>query len=137
MIARLVLAALLLWCSLAAAFAAPSRIIILRHGEKEDAWRLCGVGEQRAQALAANYLGRNATNSLFATGEKPAAFLAITLHTLELAAPAAGTWSLPLTLYAAPPGRGKEDVRGDAQPADTRGRGRPHVQSLHGRARPW
>jgi hypothetical protein len=103
MIARLALASLLLWCSLAAAFAAPSRIIILRHGEKEDAWRLCGVGEQRAQALAANYLGGNAANSLFASGEKPAAFLAITLHTLELAAPAAATWSLPLTLYAAPP----------------------------------
>jgi hypothetical protein len=108
MIARLVLAALLLWCSLAAAVAAPSRVIILRHGEKEDAWKLCGVGEQRAQALAANYLGRNAANSLFASGEKPAAFLAITLHTLELAAPAAATWSLPLTLYAAPPADDKK-----------------------------
>jgi hypothetical protein len=108
LIARLVLVALLLWCSLAAAFAAPSRIIILRHGEKEDAWRLCGVGEQRAQALAANYLGRNAANSLFASGDKPAAFLAITLHTLELAAPAAATWSLPLTLCAAPPADDKK-----------------------------
>ncbi len=103
MIVRLVLAALLLWCSLAAAFAAPSRLIILRHGEKEDAWKLCGVGEKRAQALAANYLGRNAANSLFAGGEKPAAFLASTLHTLELASPAAATWPLPLTLYSAPP----------------------------------
>jgi hypothetical protein len=108
MIARLALASLLVWCSLAAAFAAPSRIIILRHGEKEDAWRLCGVGEQRAEALAANYLGRNAANSLFASGEKPVAFLAITLHTLELAAPAAATWSLPLTLYAAPPADDKK-----------------------------
>ncbi len=53
MIARLALAALLLSCSLAPAFAAPSRIIILRHGEKEDAWRLCGVGQERADALAA------------------------------------------------------------------------------------
>ena len=108
MIARLVLAALLLLCSSAAAIAAPSRIIILRHGEKEDAWRLCGVGQERAAALAATYLGRNATKSLFAAGEEPAAFLAITLHTLELAAPAAGTWSLPLTLYAAPPGGEKK-----------------------------
>ena len=90
MIARLALAALLLSCSLAPAFAAPSRIIILRHGEKEDAWRLCGVGQERADALAATYLGRNAAQSLFAAGEEPAAFLAITLHTLELAAPAAG-----------------------------------------------
>jgi hypothetical protein len=36
MIVRLVLATLLLWCSLAAAVAAPSRIIILRHGKKEE-----------------------------------------------------------------------------------------------------
>jgi len=70
-----------------AAVATPSRIIILRHGEKEDAWKLCGVG----QALAANYLDRNAAKSLFADGEGPATFLAITLHALELAAPAAGT----------------------------------------------
>jgi hypothetical protein len=76
--------------------------------EKEDAWKLCGVGQERAAALAATYLGRNATKSLFAPGEKPAAFLASTLHTLELAAPAAGTWSLPLTLYAAPPGGEKK-----------------------------
>jgi hypothetical protein len=108
MIARVVLAALLVACSLAAAIAAPSRIIILRHGEKEDAWKLCGVGQERAAALAATYLGRNATKSLFAAGEEPAAFLASTLHTLELAAPAAGTWSLPLTLYAAPPGGEKK-----------------------------
>ena len=108
MIARLVLAALLLSCSLADAFAAPSRIIILRHGEKEDAWRLCGVGQERATALAATYLGRNAAKSLFVPGGEPAAFLAITLLTLELAAPAAGTWSLPLTLYAAPPGGEKK-----------------------------
>ena len=108
MIARLFLAALLLSCSLAAALAAPSRIIILRHGEKEDAWRLCGVGQERAAALAANYLGRNATKSLFAPGEEPAAFLASTLHTLELASPAAATWPLPLTLYSAPPADDKK-----------------------------
>ena len=108
MIARVFLAALLVACSLAAAIAAPSRIILLRHGEKEDAWKLCGVGQERAAALAATYLGRNATKSLFAAGEEPAAFLASTLHTLELAAPAAGTWSLPLTLYAAPPGGEKK-----------------------------
>ena len=71
MIARVVLAALLVACSLAAAIAAPSRIIILRHGEKEDAWKLCGVGQERAAALAATYLGRNATKSLFAAGEEP------------------------------------------------------------------
>jgi len=36
-----------------AAVATPSRIIILRHGEKEDAWKLCGVGQERADVLAA------------------------------------------------------------------------------------
>src|SRR6185312_4382218 len=91
-----------------AVLTAPARIIILRHGEKADKWKLCDIGQERADALAANYLGRDAANSLFASGEKPAAFLAITLHTLELAAPAAATWSLPLTLYAAPPGGDKK-----------------------------
>jgi hypothetical protein len=43
MIARLVLA--VLCCSLEAAFAAPARIIILRHGEKAGAWKFCGVGQ--------------------------------------------------------------------------------------------
>ena len=54
MIARLALAVLLSWCSFAPAFAAPARIIILRHGEKAGAWKLCGVGQARADALAAN-----------------------------------------------------------------------------------
>ena len=53
MIARLALAVLLSWCSLEAASAAPSRIIILRHGEKAGACKLCGVGQARADALAA------------------------------------------------------------------------------------
>ena len=108
MIARLALAVLLCWCWLAAAFAAPSRIIILRHGEKEGAWKLCGVGQARADALAATYLGRNAANSLFAAGEEPAAFLAITPHTLELAAPAAATWDLPVTMFSVLPQKGAD-----------------------------
>ena len=103
MIARFVLAALLLWCWLVPALATPKRLIILRHGEKAGSWRLCGVGQARADALAASYLGRNAANSLFAAGEEPAAILAITLHTLELAAPAAATWDLPVTLYSVLP----------------------------------
>jgi hypothetical protein len=56
MIQRVVLAAVLLWCGLSAAVATPSRIIILRHGEKEDAWKLCGVGQERADVLAAKSL---------------------------------------------------------------------------------
>ncbi len=82
---RLVLAALLLIGSLVTALAAPARIIILRHGEKANPWKLCEVGAQRADALAATYLGAKAAKSLFASGEEPAFFFAITLHTLELA----------------------------------------------------
>src|SRR5512144_2641236 len=108
MIARFVLAALLLWCWLVPALATPKRLIILRHGEKAGSWRLCGVGQARADALAASYLGRNAANSLFAAGEEPAAILAITLHTLELAAPAAATWDLPVTLYSVLPQKNVE-----------------------------
>jgi hypothetical protein len=109
MIARFVLAALLLWCWLVPALATPKRLIILRHGEKAGSWRLCGVGQARADALAASYLGRNAANSLFAAGEEPAAILAITLHTLELASPAAASWSKPLILYSVVPEKGVDD----------------------------
>jgi len=100
---RLALAALLSLIVLQAALAAPSRIIILRHGEKADDWKLCETGQQRAQALALNYLGKDAAKSLFAEGEEPAFFFAITLHTIELASPAVATWSKPLILYAVMP----------------------------------
>ena len=93
---RLLLAALLLGGSLASALAAPARIIILRHGEKANPWKLCEVGTERADALAATYLGEKATKSLFANGDEPAFFFAITLHTLELAAPSVATWSKPI-----------------------------------------
>ena len=108
MLARLALSALILWCWLAPALAEPARIIILRHGEKAGAWKLCGVGQARADALAATYLGRNAAQSLFAAGEEPAAFLAITVHTLELAAPAAATWDLPVTMFSVLPQKGAD-----------------------------
>jgi hypothetical protein len=103
MLIRLILTALLSVSAIGAGVAAPSRIIILRHGEKANVWRLCGVGQQRADALAANYLGRDAAKSLFASGDEPAAFLAITLHTLELASPAATTWGKPIMLYSVVP----------------------------------
>jgi len=50
------LTAVALFCSfgLNAALAAPSRILILRHGEKVDVWKLCRIGQERAAALAAN-----------------------------------------------------------------------------------
>ncbi|MFG1464645.1 histidine phosphatase family protein [Xanthobacter sp. DSM 24535] len=107
---RLVFRSLLVFGVTAAAFftappadAAPARIIILRHGEKQDAYRLCSVGNERARALAAQYLGKGAANSLFASGEGPAAFFAVTLHTMELAAPAAATWAQPVVMYTALP----------------------------------
>jgi hypothetical protein len=103
MVVRLTLAMLLCLAGLSTALAMPSRIIILRHGEKADKWNLCDIGHERAGALVANYLGRGAAKSLFAPNEAPAAFLAITLHALELASPAAISWLQPVTLYSVLP----------------------------------
>jgi hypothetical protein len=110
MLIRLALA-LLLAIFVETAAAAPSRIIILRHGEKADSWKLCDIGEQRAKALALTYLGKDATKSLFAAGEEPAFFFAITLHTVELAAPLVASWNKPLILYSVVPetGESKDD----------------------------
>jgi hypothetical protein len=111
MTSRLALAALLTLAVLGVAAAAPSRIIILRHGEKADDWKLCDIGEQRAKALALTYLGKNAAKSLFAAGEEPAFFFAITLHTVELASPSVASWNKPLILYSVVPesGESKDD----------------------------
>jgi hypothetical protein len=108
---RLALAALLTLAVLSAAAAAPSRIIILRHGEKADDWKLCDIGEQRAKALALTYLGKDAAKSLLAAGEEPAFFFAITLHTVELASPSVASWNKPLILYSVVPesGESKDD----------------------------
>jgi hypothetical protein len=110
MMIRLVLA--LLFVAFAdAALAAPSRIIILRHGEKADSWKLCEIGEQRAKAMALTNLGKDATKSLFASGEQPAVFFAITQHTIDLAAPAGASWNQPLIRYSVVPeiGQSKEE----------------------------
>jgi hypothetical protein len=104
MLVRLAFAAVFAAATLPA-LAAPSRIVILRHGEKADSWKLCATGERRADALAANYLGKGAANSLFSDGA-PDAFLAITLHTLELAAPAVASWGQPMVLWSAVPETG-------------------------------
>lgn len=103
MLIRLGLAAVIILGLVGSAFAAPSRIIILRHGEKADDWKLCSVGLERAQALRLNYLGRDAAKSLFGEGEPPAFFFAITLHTAELAAPAVESWNKPIIFYSALP----------------------------------
>jgi hypothetical protein len=91
-------------CGLALpALALPKTVIVLRHGEKENDFALCRVGVDRSLALAAQYLGQGAAKSIFAAGERPAAFLAITLHTLELASPAAATWEMPVVTFTAVP----------------------------------
>jgi hypothetical protein len=108
MLIRLALA-LLLVSFVQSAVAAPARIIILRHGEKADDWKLCEIGEQRAKALALNYLGKGAAKSLFTEGDDPAFFFAITLHTLELASPAVASWSKPIILYSVVPQTGQSN----------------------------
>jgi hypothetical protein len=80
----------------------PARIIILRHAEKQDHSSLCPMGARRAQALAEQYLGRNAQPSLFAQGEQPAAMLAMTPHTIETITPSAQSWPLSVVSYADP-----------------------------------
>jgi hypothetical protein len=96
------------------AHATPQQIIILRHGEKQDAYRLCDVGVQRSLALAAQYLGKGAKDSLFAGGSAPDGIIAITPHTLELADPAARSWGKPIILYSALPMHGQTDAQATA-----------------------
>ena len=103
MLIRFVLAAAIALGLASSAYAAPSRIIILRHGEKADDWKLCSIGQQRAQALKYNYLGRDAEKSLFTEDAPPAFFFAITLHTVELVTPATGSWGKPIILYSVMP----------------------------------
>jgi hypothetical protein len=90
------------------AVAHPSEIIILRHPEKVDQLRLCPAGRMRSAALTHQYLGKHATQSLFPPGVAPAAFVAITLHSLELATPVADSWNLPVTIYSVLPTRDKD-----------------------------
>jgi hypothetical protein len=89
--------------------AQPSRVIILRHAEKLNAYALCDLGRERADALAKQFLGQGATQSLFAPGERPAAFLAVTLHPLETITPAAQTWDLPVIDYSVVPNKDEDD----------------------------
>jgi hypothetical protein len=98
----------------AVAQAAPQQIIILRHGEKQDAYRLCDVGVQRSLALAAQYLGKGAKDPLFPSGGQPDGFIAVTPHTLELASPAAQSWGMPVILYSALPTPGQTHAQATA-----------------------
>jgi hypothetical protein len=79
-----------------AASAQPKQIIILRHGEKTDGPDLCPTGVERAEALATQYyLGKHAQKSLF-EADQPAAFYAITGHTIKTIKPTADSWGLPV-----------------------------------------
>jgi hypothetical protein len=92
----------------ATAFAEPAQIIVLRHGEKKNGHELCDQGNRRAQALAAQFLGRGAERSLL-PARGPAAILAITLHTIETIEPTAQTWSLKVKASPVPRGEKGEE----------------------------
>jgi len=86
----------------AACFAAPERLVIVRHGEKLDTWHLCQTGLERAQALSIQYLGANAATPMFPT-EAPVAIMTLSIHTSETAQPTAHSRNLPTTNYIALP----------------------------------
>lgn len=88
-------ATMCLIAALAPASARPTQIIVMRHGEKTDGPDLCPTGALRAQALVKQYLGKGAQNSLFGA-DQPAAFYAITGHTVETITPTANSWGLPV-----------------------------------------
>jgi len=79
--------------SVAPAYTQPRQIIVMRHGEKTDGPDLCPTGKMRAEALVSQYLGKGAQNSLFSS-DSPAAFYAITDHTVETITPSAKSWGL-------------------------------------------
>jgi hypothetical protein len=94
--------------------AAPERLVIVRHSEKLDTWRLCQTGLDRAQALSDQYLGPNATQPLFSTSP-PAAILTLSIHTLETAQPTALSRNIPTTNYVALPSANTSPAAFEAQ----------------------
>jgi hypothetical protein len=99
------------------ASADPARIIILRHGEKTKGGELCAVGALRAQALKAQYLGRNAPGNatIYGPGGKPDAFFAITAHTQETATPSAQSWGQQIVAFSVPEHDQNEEADLDTQ----------------------
>ena len=97
--------------------ARPARIILLRHGEKKNSRELCDVGKLRAQALSDQYLGKGAPGNdvIFGNGGKPDAFLAVTAHTQETAAPSAQTWGQQPTMFSVLPDDPDEEADLDTQ----------------------
>ena len=101
-LARLALCTLVASVSSVPSLAAPERLIITRHGEKLDTWQLCQTGLDRAQALSDQYLGSQASETLFPK-EPPAAIVTLTIHTSETAEPTAHSRGMPTTNYIALP----------------------------------
>src|ERR1700684_13461 len=97
------------------AHAQPSRVIILRHAEKLNADALCALAGARANALARQFLDQGAAPSLFAPGERPAAFMAVTLHPLETITPAAQSWGLPVIDYSVIPNKDEDEDATEAE----------------------
>jgi hypothetical protein len=95
--------------------AQPSRVIILHHAEKLNAYALCDLGRERADALAKQFLGQGATQSLFAPVQGPTAFMAVTLHPLETITPAAQTWGLPVIDYSVVPNKDEDDAAAETE----------------------
>lgn len=89
--------------------AQPARIVIVRHAEKANVYALCDMGTARAAALAGQYLGHAAAQSLFAAGDTPTAMMAITIHTIESITPAAQSWKMPVTAYTINSAKGGKD----------------------------
>jgi len=100
--------------------AVPRRLILLRHGEKANDYALCGLGQERSLAVRDTYLGRGASDPSLFNGQTPAAFFAVTLHTVELAAPSAASWGMPLINYAVVPMDGRDAQLQDEMNAATK-----------------
>ena len=109
MVVRLALTALLCLSGLGAALATPARIIILRHGEKATAYKLCDIGRERAEALATT-LSRPWRRQIALSQRRGARRdPRHHLHTLELASPSAASWGEPLTLYSLLPDKDADE----------------------------
>ncbi len=95
----------------------PARIILLRHGEKKNSAELCSVGKLRAEALAAQYLGKGApgNDAIFGKGGKPDAFFAVTAHTQKTAQPSAQSWGQDPTIFPVAPKDPNEEADLDVQ----------------------
>lgn len=119
MLTRSILTAALLLGFCVPAVAMPKMVVILRHGEKANGQQLCATGTLRANALAATYLGKNATSPLFPG--QPDAFFVITPHTLETAAPSFQSWNMQPRNYGVPPlgqsGTSDKDLNKDTKAA--------------------